>query len=527
MKTVISQTIIPLLVLFVALFSGSHVGAEVHLQSGFFPPVEEATLFAFDDRAIPLTENLRLEMNPPRKHPDNPVVPLGKDGEPDHWSVQFYGSVIRHEGKFKMWYVAADKKALADFKPGGPFKNWRPAYAESKDGIHWTKPNLGFVEYNGNSDNNLLLIQPEQAQGLHLIVIHEPDEADPGKRFKMILTMRSYLHGKKISTSMPLFSPDGFRWKVPESIVIENYAVKEESLALPPEHFEQGGLFKWNGMYHLPGQQLYPWASRPDGETAGRVMTVLRSWDFLDWSAAKSLGFYRARAAEPTIINGEGEEAHLAASVWNRGNVLIGLYGLWHGGKSNPERTIDLGFMVSNDGLHFREPVRDFVFIPRGQDGTWDEGGLLQGQGFENVGDKTFIYYGHWDPRLLKYKPRGGVGLATLPRDRFGALAVKHPDKPAGFLTSVISTSGAPEIWINASGLSRLTRLKIELFDVVEQPIAGWSGDHAAIVDRAGLRIPVTWPKTVTSFTADSFHIKVSIEGKERHKARVFALYVR
>ena len=33
---------------------------------------------------------------------------------------------------------------------------------------------------------------------------------------------------------------------------------------------------------------------------------------------------------------------------------------------------MDLGFLISNDGLYFREPEPDFVFIPKGPpDGSW------------------------------------------------------------------------------------------------------------------------------------------------------------
>ena len=54
----------------------------------------------------------------------------------------------------------------------------------------------------------------------------------------------------------------------------------------------------------------------------------------------------------------------------------------------------------------------DFVFISRGPDGSWDQGGLIHGQGYEQVDDETFIYYGHWDLRLgTNYRPRGGLGL--------------------------------------------------------------------------------------------------------------------
>lgn len=33
-------------------------------------------------------------------------------------------------------------------------------YAESKDGIHWTKPNLGLFEWNGSKDNNIVWLGP-------------------------------------------------------------------------------------------------------------------------------------------------------------------------------------------------------------------------------------------------------------------------------------------------------------------------------------------------------------------------------
>jgi len=44
--------------------------------------------------------------------------------------------------------------------------------------------------------------------------------------------------------------------------------------------------------------------------------------------------------------------------VWNRGNVLLGIYGQWHGDRSGDRHlvTMDLGLVLSNDGLHYRSP---------------------------------------------------------------------------------------------------------------------------------------------------------------------------
>jgi hypothetical protein len=53
--------------------------------------VDDATLFAFDDVAIPFTHNLRLSMHPPRKHPANPVSPRGEPDTPDAFGSSSMG----------------------------------------------------------------------------------------------------------------------------------------------------------------------------------------------------------------------------------------------------------------------------------------------------------------------------------------------------------------------------------------------------------------------------------------------------
>ena len=99
-------------------------------------------------------------------------------------------------------------------------------------------------------------------------------------------------------------------------------------------------------------------------------------------------------------------------------------------------------------------------------------GGLIQGQGFENVGDETYIYYGAWDPRPgLDFEPRGGVGLATLPRDRLGSLSPIDETGDACLVTSAVENDGAMRLQVNADGLSADTWLSIELLDAQERPL--------------------------------------------------------
>ena len=56
------------------------------------------------------------------------------------------------ESRFKCWYPAYDP-ALPD-APVGAKRRW--AYAESRDGLSWERPNLGLTEFAGSTANNLL-----------------------------------------------------------------------------------------------------------------------------------------------------------------------------------------------------------------------------------------------------------------------------------------------------------------------------------------------------------------------------------
>jgi len=121
---------------------------------------DEAVLFAFDDHSIPLQDNLVLTMQRAQKHPANPVLTNGPAGAPDERSAMFYGTILQQEGRLRMWYMAMYHDQTGTRRLGSM------AYAESEDGVHWVKPNLGLVEWNGSRANNLCPIEPDAAGDL-------------------------------------------------------------------------------------------------------------------------------------------------------------------------------------------------------------------------------------------------------------------------------------------------------------------------------------------------------------------------
>lgn len=481
------------------------------------------TLFSFDDRAIPFRDNLKVTLEQPRKYPGNPVLRHGPPGSVDAQRAQFYGSVRRVGGKFRMWYAACATEETV----GARGTSFRIAYAESQDGLKWVKPELGLVEFGGNKRNNLVSFSPPldetMAEPLAAFVLHEPEDPDPARRYKMARYTRYYNRGdaKKTphATILPFFSADGLRWTLalppPKTNVLD-----ETEVPFRAHHvFEIGGLQKFQGVYYVYGQEMTPDVWMPWGAPTARTMTTHWSMDFVHWSQERAFSFqrhgYRSRDRDL-------EEAHEPAGVWNRNNVAVGLYGLWHGARLIEQRGMDLGLLVSNDGIHFREPVPDFPFLEAGPAGSWDRHGLIQGQGFENVGDQTYIYYGTWDLASRRIST-GEVGLAMMRRDGFGYLSPAE-NRAASFVTAPLPLPArGASLTLNADGLSEASALEVEVTDLGGRPLPGYGPVR---VVRSGIEIPVRWPGgDRVRANVPEVRVRVRFTGADVWRTRFYAAY--
>lgn len=505
--------------------------ARVSVSGG--PEVEEAVFFAFDDYAIPWRNNLTLTPVKATKHPKNPVLRRGPAGAPDHGHAILYGSVLQFDGKFRMWYLGMfETKIKAGQAPGW----WRPmCYAESTDGVNWTKPDLGLVEFNGNKQNNICLVEskvPSLAKvNDFLTVMYDPKDPDPNRRYKCVYIahppfgdVRGGRSGigpdeRRWGAFISATSADGLSWKV----------IGDRPMNAGGERFEVSGLYYYDGFYYATGQLLSPWTWRMDGSNTGRVMLTYRSPDFKNWSQAKATSFARPGQLTSTPIS--GQQTHMGAGLWNRGNAIVGLYGMWQDAPQKPKDnaywnegvTVDLGLIVSNDGIHFREPVPGHKVIGRGTKGEWDSIALLQGHAFANVGDKTMMWYSHWDTggKLRNME----IGLASFRRDGFGFLSRKIPNSTASFSTASFEIKGKAKLFVNVEGLSPTAPLTIELLDKHAKPFPGFSGTDAAKVENAGTLCEVRWPDRNNQLPRNK-KLSVKVSYPQSNSAKVYALYI-
>jgi len=487
---------------------------------------DEQVFFAFDDHSIPWRHNLKITLVEAEKHPGNPVLRRGPEGAPDHGHAILYGTVIKDGDTFRMWYLGMFE---TEIKKGQAPGWWRPmCYAESKDGVHWVKPELGLVEFNGNKKNNICLIEgsPHSMTRVNdfLSVLYEPNDPDPNRRYKVAyIAHMPYddikggmskvgVKESRVGTTICATSADGLSWKV----------VGDRPANAGGERFEVSSLYHFGDFYYTTGQLISPWSWRPDGSKTGRNVLVYRSADFKTWSKAKADAYFRpGQLTTPPV---EGQQGHMGMGLWNRGNVMVGLQGMWQDATEKPAKGenwnkgvhIDLGLVVSNDGIHYREPVPNFKIIARGKPGSWDDTALLQGHAFVNEGDKTMIWYSHWDTSgKLKTME---IGLATLRRDGFGYLSAKEEDNDAEFETGFFETGGNEKINLNVSDVSADLPLTVELLDKQAKPIPGYSVE----ILKSGIRVPVVWPKPVPG----NQKVAVKVSYPVGSRARLYALYI-
>lgn len=469
---------------------------------------EERVFFAFDDQSIPWRNNLKLTMVQADKHPANPVLKCGPEGAPDHGHALIYGSVLQIAGKFRMWYLG---------NPGGrsekaqPPTYWRPmCYAESDDGVHWVKPDLGLVELNGSKKNNICLIESEifslTRVNDFLSVMYDPDEPDAAKRYKCAYIAHvpfAEVRGgrskigpdeKRWCSLVCAASGDGLRWKV----------VGEQPANAGGERFEVSGLYRFGQFYYASGQLLGPWLLRPDGEKIGRAMRIYRSPDFVRWDQTTALGFARPGQLMPQPA--PGQQTHMGAGIWNRGNVLVGVYGQWQDAPQKPPKgtknhllgtRIDLGLIISNDGVHWREPAPDFKIIPRGADGQWDDLALLQGHAFANVGQQTYLWYSHWD--IDGGSRNQDIGLAMLRRDGFGYLSAHEPGAAASLETAFFDVPQGARLRLNVDGVAAERPLRVEVLNSMLEVVGAatattpGTGVEALSLPKGRLAVRLSW----------------------------------
>jgi hypothetical protein len=418
-----------------------------------------------DNYLVESLKNARQVMNPAQKVEDNPVLLPDRPWEGNSLSLArvLYDP---QTGQFRMWYSTTSNYAVRlengeiDYFPKDDELQAvsHLCLATSTDGIHWDKPDLGRVEFQGSKHNNIL--PPGHMIGKLYGFFEDEREPDPAKRYKGMLRegtvekagMQWYLY----------FSPDLEHWTpYAHNPVVDTY----------PRVGRWGptDFMGWDPIRQVYAAHMENCLHR-NSPLNRRLIGRAESPDMIHWSEPETI-----------IIPDEQDPPDLefyAMPTFVYEGLYVGL--LWNFRTLTCNHHPELVF--SRDGIHYERRYRE-PFIPRGAKGDFDNASVYAVQPFVH-GDRIFTYYNGVNHRSVEVllelgkKALGTIGLATTPLDGF--VSVDGPKNEYGELVTRSFSFTGRELVINMRSHlidfgPRLCDLRVELLAPDHELIPGYT----------------------------------------------------
>lgn len=388
-----------------------------------------------DSRIIENTQDAKLTLGEPKKHPANPLF-----GEDKPWETRIdnvYANVIYDEEDklYKCWYspfTVDDRTELIEENRRHPFytaylqtspegREMAVCYATSKDGLKWDKPELGMVEFEGNKNNNILLGGRHFAgcyYGPHGAgVFKDLHEPDPAKRYKM------FFRGTEMAVS---FSADGLHWS--EAIDCPEMDAPGDTHNMA---FWAPGLDKYVGItrlkYHVP-------VDGGEGRMGVRQVARTESEDFVNWTKVKIV----LEGPEPL------KQTHDMV-VFPTGGVYIGLLGVMEfidSSNYNVKQHVELAWSPDTVKWYRIEEGKPFIANSSAEKTHFGytpyDWGTIFASNPVFLEDEIRLYYGACDWYFFDWR-KGYLAMATLRPDGWAGYEPISADAKAVVTTKPIT----------------------------------------------------------------------------------------
>ncbi len=414
-----------------------------------------------DEFLIEQMKGVTLELHSPIStetvlSPDNP------------WEGQTlaYPSVLRDGDRYRLYYRASGPPLEAPrTTAAGDQKQMEWSYtaiAESHDGVHWTKPKLGLVDFKGSRQNNL--VWPTAGNdGKDLIpFLDKNPAASPNERYKALGALSAV-------ALVALASPDGVHWHpMRKEPVIANLPVNP--MMDPPNH-----------AFWDEGQRQYVAYLR--GWIHDRIRGIRRatSKDFLNWSV-------------PEFIEMGPEIEHLYTNMATPYERAPGIYFMF-AKRFVPWRKFfddwpytglsEIVFLSSRDGVHFDRTFLE-PFVRPGLDPlNWHERALIMAKGILETSPTEMSLY-HFE----HYRTKAVHLLRDVLRPD-GFVSVNARYRGGEFLTKPLVFKGKA-LEINYS-TSVAGGIRVEIQDSTGKPIPGFRLEESEEIFGDEVNRAVTW----------------------------------
>jgi hypothetical protein len=442
-------------------------------------PVGDRKQLLIDRRFIAASDGVALNMNPAQK------LGIVLDSSKEAWEkgTGGYFRVIEDGGKAKMYYGA--------FLESGHGL----CYAESDDGLHWTKPALGLVAINGSKANNV--IYPDDAIDATIMV--DPNDA-PGRRYKLF---RSRVTNDAASAGVyASYSPDGIHFTEagrvlpmwPETSLIADwdprigkYVVFLRVFVRDGENQRRVGRFETDDL-------LKPWPYRPTDPllsppSPANIPAVLS----VDERDDPHSDLYTSAAciyphAQDVYLMFPAPFRHFSPrrQPWFRFR------------PGNDDGLIEVQMAVSRDGVRWERPDRR-PYFPMGLPDEWDRWLTMMGVGMIRRGNALYQYY--WssgrmhDSAILRPEydevvaSKGAIGAVRQRPDGFVSADFAYT---GGTLTTPPLVFRGTHLRLNIDTGGMGTAF-VEIRDSRGEPITGFTRGECEEIGGNFLDTPVHW----------------------------------
>jgi hypothetical protein len=430
-----------------------------------------------------------------------------------------YHCVFLDGDLFRMYYRGYNVNPSYESSNSGQVTHKLGLYAESHDGIHWRKPELGLYQFNGSKANNIVLangdldgvtIDPSEMA----IFKDENPAAPPDARYKALVLTRHAEHNTR--GLIALKSADGLRWTpLVKHPVITDGAFDSQNLAFwDAEH----SVYRAYWRYFDRGT--------PDQPYVGiRSIRTATSKDFIHWNNQRDLVYpdaprthlytnavkpypraphlligFPTRYLERELNIGLGEARTKAApekvQQWSASLRALPELEQRERRAAASERygsaLTESVLMASRDGVTFKR--WEEAFLPPGieREGTWNYGHqYVAWHVIETKSDlpgapnelSFFATESYWTP------PGSALRRYTLRLDGF--VSVQAPMSGGELVTKPVRFIGR-QLRLNFS-TSAAGSVRVELQDEAGRPLPGFSLEDCPPLFGDSVERPVSW----------------------------------
>ncbi len=431
-----------------------------------------------------LSGGARLELHRPARR-----EVVMKTDEPWGGNASGYQSVFKDGDLYRMYYRGGHYRHSGEPAQALADHPWVLCYAESDDGIHWRKPELGLFEFNGSKANNIVVNQELIAAvggcpAHTAVLIDSNPDCPPDEKYK-IVALGSKPHGLYV-----LKSADGIRFSLmSDKPIVTKGAFDSQNLlfwdSIREEYREYHRGFNTGGvrdimtstaknLWEFPEPQ---WLRYPGSPTMALYTNQIQPY----YRAPHIfMGFpmrYNDRGWSEPMLALPGLEERLARAKAHR------RYGT---------TVTDAVFMSSRDGRSFKRWSEAFIRPGPDRKGTWVYGdnfifwGMVETRsGLENAPDELSLYAveGYWEGTSIN------VRRYTLRIDGFVSLYA--PFSGGECVTKPLTFAGG-NLTLNAA-TSAAGSIRVEIQDEEGNPIPGFELDDCPPIFCDDLRYTVRW----------------------------------